>query len=318
MYVAMNRFWVWTEMSFTLAVVLTSAIDNGKMNGSLEPYPDWDMQNSNHCSSFQSVQSMEIDLAGRMWLLDSGLYNRVQCSASLMILDLEDGGRLLTNYTFPAAVASPGKAKLDDMVLDHEDGGFAYIIDNYESSLIVFSLRDFTSWKIEKSYVDVLALSPASRKGHRVLYYVSLFEDKLLEVPTHVLKTGKVRGHISQVAKELAVMAHTTTPIWTGMTMSNTGSMFLTAQNRSIYELKSNIVLGDSGVSWSFASQQKYEWTKNFRHSLRSPTFDEKSNLWFIGSMFSGNLASVPLDVKMKNYQYYENGTAPKLPFIAD
>ena len=56
------------------------------------PYPSWEMQKIGRCSSFQFVQSMEIDPEGRMWMADNGYVGNTKnplCPPKLYIIDLK-------------------------------------------------------------------------------------------------------------------------------------------------------------------------------------------------------------------------------------
>lgn len=162
----------------------------------LEAFPSWDMQKLGDCSAFQLVHSVEIDPKGRMWVLDTGRATSLSqehksgCPARLVILDLEDNGKILRSYEFPDHVARRGSSGtyLNDIVLDHENGGMAYITDNGhdDPGIIVYSLKNNTSWKIRHDsmkavgeavgfmvakthvinpiHVDGIALSPASNR----------------------------------------------------------------------------------------------------------------------------------------------------------
>lgn len=168
----------------------------------LEPFPNWEMQKLDDCSAFQYVQSMEIDLSGRMWVLENGRTEfmtnnqRTKCPARLVVLDLENNNEILMDYEFPSDVVHGDSVFINDIVLDHEDGGYAYITDTDVKfpGIIVFSLAERTSWKVthesmrseEKasSFVvngtsfsiqgatDGIALSPASTEGKTVDSYI--------------------------------------------------------------------------------------------------------------------------------------------------
>ena len=58
------------------------------------PYPSWEMQTIGDCSSFQFIQSMEIDPNGRMWMADNGYVGKTRnplCPPKMYIIDLERG-----------------------------------------------------------------------------------------------------------------------------------------------------------------------------------------------------------------------------------
>jgi len=190
MYLTMPR---WKDgVPVTLGVTSARPM-NGSTAPKLEPFPDWSMQKLGDCSAFQLVNSLEIDPKGRMWVLDTGRSTslrelKANCPARLVILDLEDNGQILRIHNFPDHVARRGDTYLNDIVLDHEDGGFAYITDTgkEDPGIIVFSLRNNTSWKVRHDsmkakweavgfmvakmhvinpvHVDGIALSPASSR----------------------------------------------------------------------------------------------------------------------------------------------------------
>lgn len=187
-YLALPR---WRDgVPVTLAVTSARPM-NGETAPKLEAYPNWEMQKLGDCSAFQLVHSMEIDPKGRMWVLDTGRPTTLReftanCPPRLVILDLEDNGNILRIYEFPEHVARRGVSYLNDIVLDHEDGGMAYITDSNHNDpgIIVYSLMNNTSWKIRHTSmraqseavgfmvaksrvinpvdVDGIALSPAS------------------------------------------------------------------------------------------------------------------------------------------------------------
>ena len=191
-----------TGVPVTLAS--TSIIQNsGDISPLLEPYPSWEMQQLDDCRAFQFVQSMEIDPQGRMWVLENGRTEflrqpRTKCPTRLVVLDLERNGQVLLDYVFPAHVVQKDSVFINDIVLDHEDGGWAYITDNDSNfpGIIVFSLKDKTSWKVThpsmnavpeamqfivngtvftvNGPVDGIALSPASTEGTAVKVTLTL------------------------------------------------------------------------------------------------------------------------------------------------
>lgn len=188
MYLTLPR---WRDgVPVTLGVTSASP-ENGITAPKLEAFPNWAMQKLGDCYAFQLVHSIEIDPKGRMWVLDTGRPQTLRvfeasCPARLVILDLEDNGKTLRIYEFPDDVARRGVTYLNDIVLDHEDGGMAYITDSNpkDPGIIVYSLRNNTSWKIRHdsmkakseaasfmvakthvispTNVDGIALSPAS------------------------------------------------------------------------------------------------------------------------------------------------------------
>ena len=56
------------------------------------PYPSWERQTIGDCSSFQFIQSMEIDPNGRMWMADNGFVGNTRnprCPPKMYIIDLK-------------------------------------------------------------------------------------------------------------------------------------------------------------------------------------------------------------------------------------
>ncbi|XP_014203917.1 protein yellow-like [Copidosoma floridanum] len=337
----------------TLAVTPAVPV-NGTTAPQLEPYPDWDAQKiGGDCSGLQSVQNVEIDPMGRMWVLDTGRVATMtteaaaaakepKCPPRLVILDLEDGGKVLRSYGFPANVARPEGALLNDIVLDHEDGGLAYISDSDQEypGIIVFSLQNLTSWKLSHDSMRVkedevgfiveqtrvkqrfniggLALSPAyTEGGNRVLYYTPLSSLYVFALPTHVLKYVE-SGNLSQEVKVLGRKPSQTA----GMAMSSSGILYFG-------------LLADDAVSmWdsknpSFMTGQRI--ISRDHHLMQWPNslaFDDRGRLWCITnrlhkfldnslSIDEPNFRAIMSKTRMQNYQYYDNGTAPELPFIA-
>ncbi|XP_014205636.1 protein yellow-like [Copidosoma floridanum] len=310
----------WTGgVAVTLATIPTTSI-NGNKAPLLRPYPNWEMQKmGGDCSSFQSVWFIEIDPMGRMWLMDNGwgYYNTttdkvITCPPRLMILDLENGGEVLLNYSLPPNVAKPGSSVFCKILLDHEDGGFAYIYDCDEedksnAGLIIFSLQKLTSWRIEYDFkIKELMLSPADTEGSRVLYIVSSLEgNKVLGVPTRVLRSPSLASSIDGEARELSKTPFT----WSDATTSNTGTVFFTVENSlSVYKW-------DLNSPRSNVTELDIKWTED-PNNLASLALDG-GNLWAINIIIPEFQSIVLAETKnMVNYQYYGNGGVPKLPFI--
>ena len=51
----------------------------------LQPFPDWEMQEIGNPSALQYVQSMEIDLSGKMWIVDVGRLNILEADPSKVV-----------------------------------------------------------------------------------------------------------------------------------------------------------------------------------------------------------------------------------------
>ncbi|ODM92041.1 Protein yellow [Orchesella cincta] len=119
----------------------------------LIPYPSWEFQELGNCSSFQYVQSMEIDQFGRMWVIDAGRVNIWTeplnlCPPKLLLIDMEMD-EVIKRYEFPDSVVGHTTNFLNDIVVacrDTKEDCFAYITDTYDSRLVVYSLKNDQSW----------------------------------------------------------------------------------------------------------------------------------------------------------------------------
>lgn len=342
MYVTLPR---WKDgVPVTLGVTSAEPV-NGVTAPLLEAFPNWDMQKLGDCSAFQLVHSVEIDPKGRMWVLDTGRATSLRqesktgCPPRLVILDLEDKGNILRSYEFPDHVArlGPSGTYLNDIVLDHENGGMAYITDNGrdDPGIIVYSLKNNTSWKIRHNsmkaeveavgfkvaethvinpvHVDGIALSPASNRD-RQIYYSPLSSFHLYSIPVSAMRDNVT--NIDQYVKQLGRKSSQTD----GMAMSATGKLYL------------GLLADDAIAMWDTKN------TPSFNVGLRiisrdhvftqwpdSFAFDEKGNFWCVTNMLQNFLnnrvnISVPnyrllrIHVEARSYQYYENGTAPEWP----
>lgn len=311
----------------------------------LEAFPSWEMQKIGDCKAFQLVQSMEIDPIGRMWVIDTGrttalsMDSKTICPPRLVILDLEKNGEVLKSYDFPANVARPGSAYLNDIVLDHQDGGMAYITDNdrEDPGIIVYSLMNNTSWKIRHDsmrakseavrfmvsktpvnlpiHVDAIALSPASVEDRQV-YYSPLSSFHLYSMPTSVLKGNTT--NVDPYVKELGRKNSQTD----GMMMSSTGVLYfgLLADDA--------VAMWDTKQSPSFTTGQRVisrdhermQWPDTF-------AFDEEGSFYCVTNSLQNVLSNrvdentpnyrvIRTRTGAKSYQYLEDGSAPDQPEI--
>ncbi|XP_066137881.1 protein yellow-like isoform X2 [Euwallacea fornicatus] len=180
----------------------------------LTPFPDWKSNDEAiSCSNLQSVQSMEIDTGGIMWVIDGvRINNSTLCPVKLVLLDLKNGGLLVHTYVFPDRISSRNGGFLNDIVIDESDGNYAYITDNspIDPGIVVYSRRRNTSWKLrDKSMlpephavqfpvddlvfgnavpVDGIALSPARTGKPRTIFYCAISSYTIYSVPTSAVK----------------------------------------------------------------------------------------------------------------------------------
>jgi hypothetical protein len=129
----------------TLAAI---PIDANKENPLLSPYPNWEMNSGSTCDAIQNVLSMEIDKDGIMWVLDARrVDNNTDCPPKIVLLDLNDDGKIINNFAVPDALC-PHDAGcfLNDIVVD---GDHAYISDTTSSDpgIFVYNRRTNEAWK---------------------------------------------------------------------------------------------------------------------------------------------------------------------------
>lgn len=323
--------------------VTSATVVNGNTAPKLEAFPNWDMQEVGDCNAFQLVQSIEIDPKGRMWVLDSGKMSplsvevKITCPPRLVILDLENNGEILRTYEFPPQVARHGTAHLNDIVLDHEDGGMAYITDSdrEDPGIIVYSLSNNTSWKVRHDSmkakpeavrfmvsknlinmpisVDGIALSPASVEDRQV-YYSPLSSFHLYSIPTSVLKSNlsNVDEHVKELGKKISQTD--------GMMMSAKGALYfglLADDAVAMWDTKQSFTTGQRVIS---RDHERMQWPDTF-------AFDENGNFYCVTNSLQNILTnrvntSVPnyrivrAKTAVKSYQYLEDGTAPEQPEI--
>lgn len=198
----------------------------------LQPFPDWEMQEIGNPSALQYVQSMEIDLSGKMWIVDVGRLNILEADpskvvngpAKLVIYDLVHR-QIVREFVFPDAVAPFNSSFLNDIVVD-EEGGYAYISDAGTGAIVIYDFktnqaRRFSdqSTKVEPGVrikilgekynfstpADGIALS----KDAKTLYYCALTGLHLYKVKTSFLQDfsmsdSEISKHVKDLGKKVS------------------------------------------------------------------------------------------------------------------
>jgi sugar lactone lactonase YvrE len=199
-------------------------------NGKAVPYPDADFNKPNDAApdkSLVSVQSVVVDPADRLWVLDTGSIEfgpTKPGGPKLVGIDLKEN-KVFTTILFPPDVATP-TSYLNDVRFDlrRGQGGMAYITDSSEkgpNGIIVVDLAAKKSWrklndhystKPEKGFLPIVESQPLysrpapgqakplamgsdgiaiSADGHR-LYYCPLSSRRLYSVSTDALADEKM------------------------------------------------------------------------------------------------------------------------------
>ncbi|KAK4876671.1 hypothetical protein RN001_009177 [Aquatica leii] len=275
MYIALPRLKTGTPV--TLAFIPMNS--KAKTNPLLRPFPSWDMNVKKNCSTFQNVQSMEIDRYGVMWVLDGVRTNTLtKCPPKIVLLDLKNGGRVLHTYVVPNDVTLHQGGFLNDIVVDESDGGFAYITDNsmQDPGLIIYSRVYNKSWKLRDASmygeveasdfvvdgvmsdslapIDGIALGPTplQRKDSRMVYYSALTSYNLYAISTHILKdeevykTGEWRREIEYVGQKRSQSD--------GLVIDNKGNLY--------YGLLSRYGVGKWNIKKPFGTAKNVEINK--------------------------------------------------------
>jgi sugar lactone lactonase YvrE len=230
LYLAMPR--IRDGVPTTMGYISTNS---PQTNPLVAPFPDWTTNTADNCDQLESVQSLEIDRNGTMWVLDGfRVTPRAKCPPKLVLYDLNDGAKVVHTFTFPEQICLSRGGFLNDIVIDDSDGVFAYITDNspVDPGLIVYSREKNRAWKLRDSTmfaelnaanyvvdgdkftqlapIDGLALSPRGRAGPRRVYYCSLTGVKLYSICTSILKReeassgGAWRDQVSLVGEKQA------------------------------------------------------------------------------------------------------------------
>ncbi|ODM92042.1 Protein yellow [Orchesella cincta] len=234
----------------------------------LIPYPSWEYQEVGNCTSFQYVQSMEIDQFGRMWVLDVGRVNiftkpQNKCPPKLLIIDVTKD-EVLKYYAFPENVVSHTTSFLNDLVVGcsnlSKEGCWAYITDSGDGKLVIYSLKDNT----RKIYtlngnIDAIALSPFDSKFDRV-YYHPLSSRELFSVSTSVLQNA---SNCTTLSKPQVFRHGWTSSQSDGMVMDAQGNLYFgkLTTNALVYINASQKQMDESFVA---QNDEDLQWVDTF------------------------------------------------------
>ncbi|XP_073966528.1 L-dopachrome tautomerase yellow-f2-like isoform X2 [Choristoneura fumiferana] len=189
----------------------------------LQPYPD-----VARSQSLISVYRPRVDECGRLWMVDTGMLEvpgerkQVQPPA-IVVFDLSTNRQVLRHELKPSVLVDERTpAGLTSITLDVDPRGcgdaYAYITDLATSGLIVFSMRDRDSWRIEHdsfkldesamnftvaghiiSWRDGLfsmALSGRDAAGRRTAFFHPLVSTQEFSIDTEYLKTRAIGNHV--------------------------------------------------------------------------------------------------------------------------
>ncbi|XP_017782545.1 PREDICTED: uncharacterized protein LOC108566921 [Nicrophorus vespilloides] len=288
-----------------------------KFNQLLTPFPSWQMNAKYDCKTLQNVQSMEIDKNGIMWVLDGTRISSItSCPAKLVLLDLNDNGKVLHTYVFPEELALSQGGFLNDIVLDESDGGFAYITDNsnIDPGLIVYSKNQNKAWKFRDATmfpelhstpykvngieikgrvpIDGIALSPVKNEN-RFVYYTPLTGYNMYAINTKILK-DETNLHLGNWRKDVKFVgiksSHTD-----GMIMDNKGNLF--------YGLLQSYGIGKWNENKTFRTAKQIYQNKNELIWPDTFAMDSSGNLFVLSNQivrYIDTSNSLKLDKEIK------------------
>ena len=234
----------------------------------VQAYPSFEYQTINNPSSFQFIQSMEIDTRGWMWILDVGRLNLLDSPAlqtagvpKLVIWDI-DNNCSVREYIFPNNVLPYDSSWANDIVVD-VSSGLAYISDTWaQGGLIVYDYHrnearrfDHTSLHPDPNMhvningrvfqfplpSDGIALSD----DFQTVYYCEISRQILWSVPSKVL------SNFSMTSEDIGayVMNHGVKGFSDGMTHDDQGRLVYGNQAESaVYFWNTSTPLDDAVV----------------------------------------------------------------------
>lgn len=343
MYVTVPR---WKEgIPVTLGTIPVKPV-NEDISPKIQAYPSWEMQNLGDCKAFQLAQSIEIDPKGRMWIVDAGRTAvmtdnpKPRCPPRLVILDLEDNGKVIKSFDFPQNVVNHNTSGLNDIVVDHTDGGFAYITDADDNNpgIVVYSLRENKAWKVRDDAsmqpaadagnlvvagepmslpvpIDGIALGPVDAAERRV-YWSPFASYHMFAVSTSVLKNNT--RDISKSVQDLGIKSSQAD----GMVMSASGVLYF------------GLIADDAIAAWDIKSEPNFSNGQRIiareHETMQWPDVfatDDDGNLWSVTNTLQTyinhkvntnrvNYRIQKMTIGKKGYQYHEDGSAPELPEV--
>lgn len=320
-YLALPR--IKPESRVTLASI---PLDAKKDNPLLSPFPNWEMNLGDDCRALHDVLSMEIDQEGIMWVLDARRTEKfVKCPPKIVLLDLNDSGRLVKSFEVPDELCPHNNGCfLNDIVVD---GDYAYISDTTKSDpgLFVYNRKEDRAWKVrdetmfgdstasnftaqgEKftgvSHINGIALSPNCGENRKV-YYMPQTSLHIFSICNAVLKDEKSSGDgVSNYIKD-----H-------GRKQGQSGGMMCDNRGEIYYGLLPLDAVGKWNTSEALENAVIVEENHDIIKWPDSFSFDSNGNLYLITNSilyFSRNQIDlseinfriVKLHTGSKSYQY--------------
>ncbi|CAH2987910.1 unnamed protein product [Chilo suppressalis] len=200
-------------------------VTRGEKSPYLKPYPD--MMRSRHLFS---VYRPRVDVCDRLWMVDTGHLevpnDRRQIQPpSIVIFDLKTDTQIHKHVLDPSVlVSNRTSAGLTSITVDVDphkcDDAYAYINDLATEGLVVYSLKEDRSWRLEHpsfrhndaamnftaaghviNWRDGLfSVALARRLGNTLAYYHPLVSTQEFAISTNKLKTGGPLDELNPVS----------------------------------------------------------------------------------------------------------------------
>ncbi|CAB3388682.1 Hypothetical predicted protein [Cloeon dipterum] len=180
----------------------------------LTPFPSWDLHlhDFGSCNKIEWAVGLQVDSVGRLWVLDSGSDN--YCNAKLWTIDLINNDDTKIIHRFPF------HGWMHDLVIDETaNGTFAYISRWGELHMVVFSLEQNESWRVNTPRTRVISLALSPKEKPRELYLGKYNSQELYSIPVTALHSGAKTAHPKRIGKWSTIDSYR-------MVMDNNGTVY--------------------------------------------------------------------------------------------
>ncbi|XP_014273784.1 protein yellow isoform X2 [Halyomorpha halys] len=235
------------------ASLTTVDLNSGQRSPLLKPYPDWAWHNGD-CNGITSVFRVALDECGRLWAIDSGVTELVTsvkrtCPPQILVFDTRTD-KLLFQYKIPMAQVPAGSlfTNIAVEVMDTCQDTFAYVSDVFRYGIVVFSLRNNRSWRVDHPYFypdplhsryDIdnikftwndgifgITMSPRDITGRRYLFFHPLSSFREFHIDTMMLQNETFAKRADEMMKLLGEERRTDRGHAAGSSMDRNGVLF--------------------------------------------------------------------------------------------
>lgn len=129
----------------------------------LKPYPNWASHQSNQENQAPQIVSpfrIRADSCGRLWVMDTGMAARKRVANPKLLIYNLINDQLISTYTIPDDQLNDSSFFANIAVEENNcDDSFAYLADLARPGLVVYSLKDNSSWLVEHHYFHIEPLA---------------------------------------------------------------------------------------------------------------------------------------------------------------